>query len=392
VTGAHAAATNPADQEETPSTQPLHVGFLHLGRRESGVRRYGRILAEEARRRGDLRTTQIDAGLLEGRSGGMTDRGRALAGVDVVHLQWNRRGWGRGPRSAQRFIDFRRFCRRPLVVTLHDVFPREGLRERWLAYEVLALRLVGRSASRIVVHSEQEVARLEGIVPTSRVRVIPHFVEERHIALTSAAARQQLGVEGRRVVTLLGFIYGRKGHKILVEAVPALAPDVQVVYAGGPIVRREKTLEIVEQRKQELNLGEERLRITGYLSEDDLETWVAATDLAVLPFRDLSASGSLSTWIAAGKPILASDLPGFREYDARVPGSLRLFSPIEPGPLADAITAQLATDLPEIDPRVVALREDLTVERTVGRYATVYREALGEARRTSMPRLAGVMR
>jgi glycosyltransferase involved in cell wall biosynthesis len=378
MTAAVAAATNPASQADPTTIQPLRVGFLHVGRPESGVRRYGRILAEEAARRPDLVTTDVDAGLLEGRAGGLHDRGRALSDVDVVHMQWNRRGWGKGPRSAQRFLDFRRKNRRPLIVSLHDVFPREGLRERWLAAEVLALRLVGRSASRIVVHSEEEIGRLEGIVPTSRVRVIPHFVEEREFALTRAAAREQLGVEGKRVVTLLGFIYGRKGHKILVEAIPALAPDVQVVYAGGPIAHKEKVLQSVERRKMELDLGE-RLRITGYLSEEDLEAWVAATDLAVLPFKDISASGSLSTWIAAGKPILASDLPGFREYDTRVPGSLSLFSPIESEALAQAISAQLATDLPEIDPKVVALREDLTVAKSVDRYVAIYREALREA-------------
>jgi glycosyltransferase involved in cell wall biosynthesis len=360
VTGAPAAEGDPAGRSPVLPAGSLRLGFLHLGRPESGVRRYGRILAEEARRRDDLAVTEVDAGLLEGSAGGMAVRGRALADVDVVSLQWNRRGWGRGMRSLQRFIDFRRFCRRPLVVTLHDVFPRHGPRERWLNSEVLALRLVGRSAARIVVHSEEEIGRLQGIVPVSRIRVIPHFVEERHIPLGGAAARERLGLTGKRVVTLLGFIYGRKGHAIMVEAVPALAPDVQVVYAGGPIANRPKTLETVEQRSRELGLGE-RLRLTGYLPEEELETWVAATHLAVLPFKDLSASGSLSTWIAAGKPILASDLPGFREYDARAPGSIRLFSPIEAGPLAAAIGAQLAGGLPETDPRVVALRDDLTV-------------------------------
>ncbi len=375
---AAAATDDAADQVDPSSTRRLRVGFLHVGRPESGVRRYGRMIADEAATRADLATTDVDAGLLEGRAGGLHDRGTELADVDVVHMQWNRRGWGKGPRSAQRFLDFRRKNRRPLVVTLHDVFPRHGLRDRWLAAEVIAVRLVGRSASRIVVHSEEEIGRLEGIVPTSRVRVVPHFVEERPFALTRAAAREQLGVEGKRVVTLLGFIYGRKGHKILVDAIPDLAADVTVVFAGGPIAHKEKFLENVQRRKLDLGLGE-RLRITGYLSEEDLEAWVAATDLAVLPFKDLSASGSLSTWIAAGKPILASDLPGFREYDARVRGSVRLFGPIESEALGKAINEQLATDLPEVDPNVVALREDLTVARSVDRYVAIFREALRDA-------------
>ena len=367
-----------ADAIDRESERRLRLGTLFVGRPESGVRRYARILTDELERRPDIAATEVDAGLLEGRAGGLAARGRRLADSDVVHMQWNRRGWGTDARSIQRFVDFRRACRRPLVVTLHDVFDRRGLRRRWLEPEVIALRVVGRSATRVVVHSRAEVARLDGIVPLERVRVVPHFVEQRTLGLSPDEARARLGVQGRRIVTLLGFVYGRKGHAILVEAVPRLPADVLVVYAGGPVHGRNDMLNLVQRRSQELGLGD-RVRVTGWLDDEAFETWIAATHLAVLPFKALSASGSLSTWIAAGKPILASDLPGFREYDERVPGALRLFSPIQPPPLARAINDQLESGLPDQDPLVVALRDDLTVERTAERYLAVFREALAEA-------------
>jgi glycosyltransferase involved in cell wall biosynthesis len=368
----------PSSETQETGVVPLRVAFVQIGRPESGVRRYGRILSEEAVDRPDMAVSEVDLGMFERGSSPGCSRRELLDAADVVYLQWNRRSWGKGLRSVVRFLAFRRSCRRPLVITLHDVFPREGVRARWLTTDALALRIVGRNASRVVVHSRTEVARLKGLIPMRKVRVVPHFVEERQIPMTAADARRRLGVEGRKVVTLLGFIYGRKGHKILVEAIPDLAPDVLVVYAGGPVAEREFATRFVEKRRTELGI-EDRLRITGWLSEEDLETWVAATDLAVLPFKELSASGSLSSWIAAGKPILASDLPGFREYDVMVPGALRLFGPVEPKPLARAISEQLATDLPGTDPNVVALRDDLTVPKTVGRYLAVYREAAAEA-------------
>ena len=294
---------------------------------------------------------QAEAGVLEGRRGGLAARGRELADADVVHLQWNRRSWGSGPRAAYRYLDFRRGCKRPLVVTLHDVFDRHGIRERWLEPEAFNLRLVGRSAERVVVHSQIEVERLDG--PRAG-RAHPGGAALRRAPRdghrSRGGSRNGSGWQDRRVVTLLGFIYGRKGHKVLLEAIPRLDPDVLVVYAGGPIAEREKTLRSVQARAASMRLGD-RLRITGWLSEEDLETWVAATDLAVLPFRDLSASGSLSTWIAAARPILASDLPGFREYNERVPDAIRIAPSLEPRELARAIMAQLASDLPEIDPR-----------------------------------------
>ena len=130
-------------------------------------------------------------------------------------------------------------------------------------------------------------------------------------------------------------------------------------------------------RRAELGLGD-RFRITGYLSEEDIETWIAATHLAILPFTDLSASGSLSSWIAAGKPMLVSDLPGFREYDARVPGALRFFGPPEPRPLAAAIRGA-ARRAPCRTPTRASrqLAAELSLERTVDRYLDVAREARG---------------
>ena len=294
-------------------------------------------------------------------------------------MQWNRRGWGKHGGSLLRLMRFRRAYHGALVVTLHDIFDRHGVRERYLAPEAWSLRWLGRSADRIVVHSQVEVERLRGIIPADRLRVIPHFVEHRELALSPEEARARLGLADRRIVTLLGFVYGRKGHRYAVEAVPHLPEDVVMVYAGGPVAGRSFVHDLALAKAEELGLGD-RFRITGYLSEEDLEAWIAATHLAILPFTDLSASGSMSSWIAAGKPMLVSDLPSVREYELRAPGALHLFSPPEPLPLAAAIRDLLAGPLPDPDPAVQRLAAELSLERTVERYLAVAREALAARR------------
>src|SRR5262245_51023325 len=129
-----------------PTTGHLDLGVLHVGRPESGVRRYGRILSDEASTRQDVRVIAADAGVLEGRHGGLDALGRSLSSSDLVWMQWNRRSWGRGARAAQRLIDFGRGSRVPLVLTLHDLFAPRGIRERWLDSETWNLRLAGRMA------------------------------------------------------------------------------------------------------------------------------------------------------------------------------------------------------------------------------------------------------
>ena len=108
-------------------------------------------------------------------------------------------------------------------------------------------------------------------------------------------------------------------------------------------------------------------------------TWMAATHLAILPFTDLSASGSMSSWISSGKPMLVSDLPGTREYARRAPGALNFFGPAgEPWPLGSAISGLLAKPLSDPDPGVQKLADELSMPNTVDRYLDVAREALAE--------------
>jgi glycosyltransferase involved in cell wall biosynthesis len=352
------------------------LGFLHVGRTESGVRRYGQLIADGVRERGDLIVHEADAGRVDEHSSGLAGAARELRDAQVVLMQWNRRGWGKHGRSLPRLVRFRRAYRGALVVTLHDVFDRVGMRERYLEPDAWSLRWLGRAADRVVVHSEVEVERLRGLIPSERVRVVPHFVERRARSRRPDEARAQLGLADRRIVTLLGFVYGRKGHRYALEAVPHLPDDIIMVYAGGPVAGRSYVYDLAMRRARELGLGD-RFRITGYLSEDELETWMAATHLAILPFTDLSASGSLSSWISVGKPMLVSDLPGFREYARRAPGALHFFGPSEPGPLASAIDALLREPLADPDPGVLRLAEELSMARTVERYLAVAREIGG---------------
>ena len=130
-------------------------------------------------------------------------------------------------------------------------------------------------------------------------------------------------------MTLLGFITERKGHRLLLEALPLLPPDVSVLIAGSPITGREHRRRELEELASAMAI-EDRVIFTGYVGDGMLDRVLAATDVGACPFRDVSASGSMSTWISAGTRIVASDLPAIAEYDrsclARFVGSRR-----EPG-------------------------------------------------------------
>jgi glycosyltransferase involved in cell wall biosynthesis len=355
--------------------RPLRVGYVHAGRPGGGVRRYGEIIAAAARRRGDLAVTDVVAGDRHARLADFRRAGRGFRGVDLVHAQWKYRDWSGGGLPALRaLLTFTLTARRrPLLFTVHDIYPRAGLEERLLRPDALALRWLGRAASIVVVHSLEEERRLQGLVPAGKIRVVPHFVEDRSLAVTPAEAKEALGLAGRRIVSLLGFITKRKGHDLLLDALPMLPDTVMAIVAGSGIGGRDLRVEELRQRARRNGVAD-RVMFTGYMDESRLELVLAATDVAVCPFDNVSASGSLSTWISVARPLIVSDLPGFREYDIISPGALRRFSPRDAPTLAAAIEGALADPPGAERASLEQLRDQLSPAKTLERYAAIYRE------------------
>ncbi len=376
----------------------LRVGFLHLGGERHGVERYGRVLAAGAAARGDIEVVEHevrwsgddtnDIGRIEGAA-------QRFSSCDVAHVQFNRRVWGRGFRPLARARRFLARCSAPVVATLHDVYPRDPWagqdrdakrtrleRVRRAARALLdripanlAVRHLLARAAAVIVSSEEERVRLVGFPAHEKLRVIEHFVEPRPPLPDADAAKAALGLAGRRIVTILGFIHPRKGHDLAIEALALLPRDVTLVFAGAPSPGNDKKVRAMEQRARELKCAD-RLRITGWLDDAALDQHLAATDLGLCPFRFFSASGSLSTWISTGRPILCHALPQIDEYRRVAAGAFDTFAPFAADALASAIAAAFERHgAGATDPAIAALRERLALDTIVERHVAVWRAA-----------------
>jgi len=103
------------------------------------------------------------------------------------------------------------------------------------------------------------------------------------------------------------------------------------------------------------------------------------------PFAKMAASGSLSTWIALGRPILAAQLSQIEAYNQLEPGAIAIFTPYTATALAKAIDAQLqAADalLVHQDQALARLRQRLHIAQIFEAHLKVYRT-------TRPPRLTG---
>ncbi len=178
---------------------------------------------------------------------------------------------------------------------------------------------------RLARRERQVWSRAEGYVTITRalaedlqrrfgarqVAVIPDGVrlrEGEEASVTSGA-----GAQG--VIAYAGHLYPWKGVDTLVEAL-ALIPEVRGLIIGGH--PDEADLSRVRHRVELLGLAE-RITLTGLVPPSSVHQLLRDADILVLPntattiSRDYSSPLKLFEYMAARRPIIASDLASFRE-------------------------------------------------------------------------------
>jgi glycosyltransferase involved in cell wall biosynthesis len=239
---------------------------------------------------------------------------RAAAAADVVHFQW----------LTIQPLDVHLLPRsRPLVLTAHDVLPREPRRG-----QLAAQRRLYERVDAVVVHSEHGRARLVeqlGVAP-AKVHVIAHGAFE-HLA---RSPREQplppaLAAVGAPVVLCFGLLRPYKGIDVLLEAwrevdgaelwiVGMPRMDIDALRASAPPSVR---------------------WVPRFVTDDEIAAYFRRADLVVLPYREIDQSGVLFTALAFGVPLLLSAVGGFPELAAH--GAAALAPPGD----APALAAEL---------------------------------------------------
>lgn len=229
--------------------------------------------------------------------------------AQVVHFQWL------PVQALDRYLLPRG---RPLVLTAHDILPREP-RPGQLA----AQRRLYERFDAIVVHSRAGRRRLvqELGVDGDRVHTIPHgaftYLAERAAGEPTPAPAPH-ATDGR-VVLMLGLLRPYKGIDVLLRAwrgVDGQAPieDAELWIAGLPKMG-------LEDLRRDLPAG---VRLDArFIDERELPGYFERADLVVLPYLQADQSGVLFTALAFGKPLLLSDVGGFPEL-ARDTGAARV--------------------------------------------------------------------
>lgn len=220
---------------------------------------------------------------------------RRARAADVIHFQWL---------SVQQ-LDRRLLPRgRPLVLTAHDVLPREPTRGQRSAQRALYEQM-----DAVVVHSEAGRARLTGElgIDPERVVVIPHgaFVHLRDQPDALPLPPELAAVEGP-VVLMFGLMRPYKGIDVALRAWNGIA-GAELWVVGMP---RMDTRELRRSAPAGVRFVER------FVDDRELPALFARADVAVLPYLEADQSGVLAIALAFGTPLILSDVGGFPEVAA----------------------------------------------------------------------------
>ena len=244
-------------------------------------------------------------------------------------------------------------------------------------YEPLQTWLLQR-ADAIIGTSAAYAAASPALAPwRGKLRIIGLGISDHHSRPDpQAVARIRAGYSGRRIVFALGRMSAYKGFDVLIDAAAHLPEDV-VVLIGG----QGELLAAHQARVASLGLGR-RVHLLGALPESSLINYHEAADLFCLPSvtRAEAFGVVMLEAMAAGRPVVCSDIPGSGLSWVDVHGQAGLT--VTPGSvpaLADALSQIL--DDPALAARLGAggrarYLKNFTASDMIDRHAALYRELL----------------
>jgi glycosyltransferase involved in cell wall biosynthesis len=368
----------------------LAINLVTSWNKQCGIASYSAFLAEELRKKVKLCITILPdknglnpyfmiLGYKVGRSN------------DLVHIQFE---YGLFPNlklgkknltafAALLFYLGLAFGNRKVITTMHEprkIFTPSG--RSGVFYTKLLDQLIFAVSDLIIVHTHESKTLMKTVygLSESKLLVIPHGSLEHPVFQNKDDCKLKLGLKGKTVMTIFGFITSKKGHDLVIPLFPQIDPKVHLVIAGG-LQNSEDAVYLEKLKKQtEQYHCSDRVTFTGFLP--DLTCVLNATDIALLPYRNVTDSGILHLIIAQRVPTIASDLKAFKEvYDEF--GCLELFKSEDPQDLLKKIQT-LLLDQSQRD-LLVAKCSDMWNEtrwsRVTEKHLAAYNEVLSDAQK-----------
>ncbi len=198
-----------------------------------------------------------------------------------------------------------------IITISHDVSSFTN-QDNWLYHRFI----YNRCSSHIVVHNDYSKDHLLPLIsPKAKasLSVIKHgsFIDLVDQSVTASYARTRLNLKpDRQYLLFFGRLKPTKRLDILLEAMPKIDPDIHLIIAGKPIKNNFKSY---QQRIEELGISHRVVLDIDYISDEKREWYFKGVNAMVLPYEVIFQSGVLLMSMSYGLPVIASNIPPFKE-------------------------------------------------------------------------------
>ncbi len=275
---------------------------------------------------------------------------------EVVILQWWVPYWTPSLRYISRWL--KKHTRAKIVYICHNVTPHDGggVLDRRFATTVL------RQGDAFIVHSEQDIHRLQALLPHAQVHKVhlPTYAEVAHHSTSQHANLiEQLGIPANeKIILFFGFVRPYKGLEYLIQALPLVRQTIK----AHLIVVGEfwSSPEFYQRYAQEYAVSDAIRFINRYVPDEELAPYFALADVVVLPYISATQSAVVQLAFGFGKAVITTRVGGLHEVVRDGINGL-VVPPQNEQALAQAIVRFFQQNLREL--MEAAVREDSEQER-----------------------------
>jgi glycosyltransferase involved in cell wall biosynthesis len=201
-----------------------------------------------------------------------------------------------------------------------------------------------RTVDRIIIPNDHYKEKMLAMgVPGEKLVVLPNYEDLEWHETKSRAPAVLRKYKDQFIISYVGAFYPRRGVDVLIRAMPMVLdtiPEAKLVLVG-PVRDIEANLKLsLENLAREMGLSD-YIEFTGTVPTELVLSYVDATDIGVIPFRDTihtnnAVGHKVFMYMAAAKPLIVTNLHGQAEVVHKV-GCGLVVPTGDPQHLAEAI-------------------------------------------------------
>jgi glycosyltransferase involved in cell wall biosynthesis len=231
--------------------------------------------------------------------------------LDLINLQYQTAAYGMSPWV--HFIPDAVRCA-PVVTTFHDLrfpylFPKAGWLRDWIVMHL------ARASDGVIATNHEDLQRLQHLPNAALIPIGSNILQPLPEDFDPHVWRERADAgEGDFLLAFFGLVNRSKGLDLVIEALARLRAEgcpARLVIIGGEAGSSDPTNTTYQQEIQKqierLNLRD-FVHTTGFVDEAAVASYLAASDVVVLPFRDGASyrRGSLMAALQFGCAIVTT--------------------------------------------------------------------------------------